>query len=1429
MGKHCANQPTQKEEEEDTRDTNVPIHVNDNEEFDNEAFTISHKYLTGVKKEDINNINGHLDGTLMLTYVDDEKEMNGLTDVEEPLVKHKFGLNISPSSVTKRKHECAVFISNVCYTFGKVVALRNVSSTIARGEIYGLLGPSGCGKTTLLRCIVGVTKPKSGEITVFGEKPGTAQSSVPGTGVGYMPQDIALYNEFTIGETIHYFGQIYGMSKDLRNKRIEFLIAFLDLPDANRQIQTLSGGQKRRASLAAALIHNPPLLILDEPTVGVDPLLRESIWHHLIELTRTENMTIIVTTHYIEEARKAYKVGLMRMGQLLVEDKPNNLITKYNANNLETVFLKVCEMAKNTPQVFEEQTKRSPIISREKMARIRMSGQNPLELRNSYNKIGALMNKGVLRLRRNVIELIFQTILPALQIMLFCLCIGQDPHDLDVAVYNPDQNYSLRFMKEIEPEYFNFINYSSFDGAVNAVKNGDTWAAITFDANYSLYLNQRFQLFANITNDTLSKKFPIQITIISQMLNASARFVQKLIEETPIQFSDQDTSFGTKVAKALLERNKSTVEALNALKMLLNVLPPNQFPYQNDSLSLLVSLLEKVSNNFAQDLLALDSIADELMLNKKAVSEPFLEIVQPPIYGTARPSFRDFAAPGLILGVTYILAVGLTALAFVIDRKGGQLERTLIAGVHPIHILIAHIVIQVAIILLQTAFLLFSVFVVFDIPLRGSIILVILLTLVQGISGMSFGFLISSFCKEEQLAILLAVASFYPNLILSGIFWPLEGMPTGLRYISYFMPQTLPIKALRSIISRGWGICLQISMSDDLVEVATHHEDHDKGYGLLGPSGCGKSTLLRSIVGIIRPKTGEITVFGVKPGSRHSFIPGPGVGYMPQEIALYNELTIQENINYYGRIYGLSKSVRKERFEFLIKFLDLPEANRKIRNLRFDKMNIEDFIELHLVIGLMRLGQLLVEDKPDNLLAKYNVNNLEDVFLKVCELSKQSPQLFSEKQIIENTENEAAHIELATPGRCKKHFNKISAVTIKGAKRIQRNKAKSFTVMYIYRELIFQTILPALQVILFCLCIGSDPHDLNVSVYDPDDNYSHRFLNELSNKTFKFINHPNFESAVDAVRDGDAWVAMTFHENFTDYVNKRLSLFTILTPDDLKNSKVQLYADMTNYPIQVILATQVVNASVKFARKLIEEIQLPNITNTTGDLPDFETKKQSLTDPYYLFHPPIYGSLQPSFRDFAAAGLILAVILILAVALTALSIVMDRKGGQLERTLIAGVHPIHILIGHLIIQVTIVFLQTLLLLFCVFVLFDIQLKGNFGLVFSLTVFQGIVGMSYGFLISSFCREEQLALFITQGSFYPNLILSGIFWPVEGMPIVLQYISYAMPQTLPIRALRAIISRGWDLKYMTVWLGFVASFGWMLIFNSIAVVIMIYNN
>ncbi len=232
----------------------------------------------------------------------------------------------------------AISIKSLEKRFQQKQVIAPLSLDIPKGQLMGLLGPSGCGKTTLIKMIMGMLKPDHGTIQVL-------DLDVPHqqllNDIGYMAQSDALYTDLTGEENLHFFAKLYSLSKAERIERVAYAASLVRLSDDLRlKVVNYSGGMKRRLSLAIALIQNPKLLILDEPTVGIDPVLKKEIWQELIRLKDQEQKTILVTTHAMDEAERCDQLAMLRSGHIIAQGTPQALKDHYQAKDFDEVFLK---------------------------------------------------------------------------------------------------------------------------------------------------------------------------------------------------------------------------------------------------------------------------------------------------------------------------------------------------------------------------------------------------------------------------------------------------------------------------------------------------------------------------------------------------------------------------------------------------------------------------------------------------------------------------------------------------------------------------------------------------------------------------------------------------------------------------------------------------------------------------------------------------------------------------------------------------------------------------------------------------------------------------------------------------------------------------------------------------------------------------------
>lgn len=243
----------------------------------------------------------------------------------------------------------AIAIDRVQFRYGRPgprrrdipLVLKDISLSVAAGDILCLLGPSGCGKTTLVNLIMGVDVPTSGTVRALGEG---APFRAARARIGFMPQDDALYEDVTAEENLRFFAALYGVKGERLTRRMGELFAFVRLDEHRKKlVHDYSGGMKRRLSLAVALVHEPAVLVLDEPTVGLDPEHRRYIWNHL-EALAAQGCAIVVTTHVMDEAERCARIAMIREGRLIADAAPADILARTGTATLEDAFLALEEV-----------------------------------------------------------------------------------------------------------------------------------------------------------------------------------------------------------------------------------------------------------------------------------------------------------------------------------------------------------------------------------------------------------------------------------------------------------------------------------------------------------------------------------------------------------------------------------------------------------------------------------------------------------------------------------------------------------------------------------------------------------------------------------------------------------------------------------------------------------------------------------------------------------------------------------------------------------------------------------------------------------------------------------------------------------------------------------------------------------------------------
>ncbi|WP_291606511.1 ribosome-associated ATPase/putative transporter RbbA [Bradyrhizobium sp.] len=356
-----------------------------------------------------------------------------------PEVKRRAHRAFTIAPLEGRDEVAAIEAEGLTRRFGDFSAVDNVSFRIGRGEIFGFLGPNGCGKTTTMRMLTGLVAPSEGAARLFGHEldPGDRDTRKR---IGYMSQGFSLYSELTVRQNLVLHGQIYGLSADLIARRIAQLVERLGLADMlDERAEKLPLGLRQRLSLAVAVIHEPQILILDEPTSGVDPIARDQFWEFLAELSREHGVTIFVSTHYLNEAERCDRISFMNAGRVLACDRPAALIASSGARNLEEAFITFLEKEYATATA----SSGAAVPAATRPASLRHEGGAD-GWGTALQRMWAYARREMLELSRDPIRLAFATLAPILLLLILGYGISFDVNHLTFAALDRDQTPESR-------------------------------------------------------------------------------------------------------------------------------------------------------------------------------------------------------------------------------------------------------------------------------------------------------------------------------------------------------------------------------------------------------------------------------------------------------------------------------------------------------------------------------------------------------------------------------------------------------------------------------------------------------------------------------------------------------------------------------------------------------------------------------------------------------------------------------------------------------------------------------------------------------------------------------------------------------------------------------------------------------------------------
>ena len=698
--------------------------------------------------------------------------------------------------------------------FDDLVAVRDVSFQIERGAIYGLLGPNGSGKSTIIRMLCGVLVPSGGTARVLGYDVATHAEDVKRQ-IGYMSQSFSLYGDLSVRENIEFYARIYGLSTEHMIRRRADVLALTSLEDRVDQLAaTLSGGWKQRLALACALVHEPQILFLDEPTAGIDPVARRDLWDLLFRLA-ADGVTLLVTTHYMDEAERCNDLGYLFASRLIVSGRPDEL--------------------KQRPEVTPDGTRRWEIVVQEPAALLTaLRDVSAVRDATFFGQAIHLLAEETLSeddLRRitSPAEAEIRPISPSLEDV-FVTLTRSVPGQPDAST-PPERKLS-------ESNDHGLPDHLAIPASDSGPREPEPLAPTRSVAQRAWPLQGLLAIllkeFAHIRRQPTTLFFMFAVPVLQTFIFGVA--IDTEIEHIPTVIYDLD---GRQDARKLVEsfRNTRTFEIVQRVtneaafrRMMVSgqakvgVRIPPEFSdrllqgerasvqvlidgsdSQVAATALNVSNLLGVRLSLRRALPAVDALATVPYRTADGRASLPIEIRPRLLYNPNLES-SHFFVPGLVGIILQLVTLFLTSFAIVRERESGTLEQLFVTPVGRAGLLLGKIVPYALLGFVEVLIVLTFMVFVFDVPIRGDLGLLLLLSLLFLLCGLGLGLLVSTIARTQLAAIQFAFLIMLPSVLLSGFMFPRSQMPFPIYLATFAIPVTHFLEILRGVVLRGAGL-----------------------------------------------------------------------------------------------------------------------------------------------------------------------------------------------------------------------------------------------------------------------------------------------------------------------------------------------------------------------------------------------------------------------------------------------------------------------------------------------------------------------------------------------------------------------------------------------------------------------------------------------